>query len=130
MQWFLGERTTDGVKVFVVDTSSSSQRELTPDRLGFEWGYSGEGPSQLALAMLLEVTGDERIARKHCEDFKFNIVAKLHRLVFALDFYHIWQWIADKEKPATVFDEPPTTGHDSRADSQANINYLRSDDDL
>jgi Family of unknown function (DUF6166) len=41
---------------------------------GFEWGYSGSGPAQLALAILADCLGDdERAVRLH-QDFKFNVV--------------------------------------------------------
>lgn len=33
----------------------------SPD--GFEWGYSGSGPAQLALALCADVVGDERALR-------------------------------------------------------------------
>jgi hypothetical protein len=45
----------------------------SPD--GFSWGYSGSGPAQLALAILLDVTGDEGLASRHHQAFKFKYVA-------------------------------------------------------
>jgi len=45
----------------------------SPD--GFSWGYSGSGPAQLALAILLDVTGDEELASRHHQTFKFKFVA-------------------------------------------------------
>ena len=39
----------------------------SPD--GFEWGYGGSGPSQLALAILADATDDET-ALKHYQTFK------------------------------------------------------------
>jgi hypothetical protein len=41
---------------------------------GFEWGYSGSGPSQLALALLLD-NFDTDTALDHYHDYKFGIVA-------------------------------------------------------
>jgi len=43
----------------------------SPD--GFNWGYGGSGPAQLALAIMLKLTG------KHdgYQDFKFRFVAGL-----------------------------------------------------
>ena len=40
----------------------------SPD--GFEWGYSGSGPAQLALALLLDATGDKIAALKYHQEFK------------------------------------------------------------
>ena len=37
---------------------------------GFEWGYLGSGPSQLALALLLDVTGDANTALQWYQFFK------------------------------------------------------------
>ncbi len=58
--------------------SLSPERSLdvvnhSPD--GFQWGYSGSGPSQTALALLLDATNDPDIAWKYHEDFKRDHVA-------------------------------------------------------
>lgn len=42
---------------------------------GFAWGYSGSGPAQLALALLLDRTGDPDAALKHYQRLKRDIVA-------------------------------------------------------
>ena len=47
----------------------------SPD--GFEWGYGGSGPAQLALAILADYLGDGREALKIYQDFKFEVVAGL-----------------------------------------------------
>ncbi len=44
---------------------------------GFEWGYGGSGPAQLALALLADHLGnDEEAVRLH-QDFKHAVVAAL-----------------------------------------------------
>lgn len=43
---------------------------------GFAWGYGGSGPSQLALALLLQVT-DVRTAIEHYQAFKFAKIARM-----------------------------------------------------
>jgi len=62
------------------------QEQLTPDRSlalvnhspsGFEWGYGGSGPAQLALALLLDYTGDEAFALDHYQEFKTEVVSQL-----------------------------------------------------
>lgn len=45
----------------------------SPD--GFNWGYSGSGPAQLALAILLDQLNDETAAQKYYQQFKFRIVS-------------------------------------------------------
>lgn len=42
---------------------SQALRNHSPD--GFEWGYAGSGPSQLALAILLDFTGDKELTLNH-----------------------------------------------------------------
>ena len=43
---------------------------------GFEWGYLGSGPAQLALALLLDFTGDRRLSERMYQDFKCRVVAR------------------------------------------------------
>lgn len=44
---------------------------------GFAWGYSGSGPAQLALALLLDVLdNDDRAVRLH-QRFKSRVIARL-----------------------------------------------------
>ncbi|WP_080508264.1 DUF6166 domain-containing protein [Haloparvum sedimenti] len=59
---------------------------LTPDRSlelanhspsGFEWGYGGSGPAQLALALLLDYTDDEDVALAEYMAFKNEVVSRL-----------------------------------------------------
>ena len=42
---------------------------------GFEWGYEGSGPAQLALAILCDATGDAELSLKVYQKFKRQIVA-------------------------------------------------------
>lgn|SRR5579885_1943873 len=42
---------------------------------GFAWGYSGSGPAQLALAILVDALGDERWAERLHHEFKRRVVA-------------------------------------------------------
>jgi len=44
---------------------------------GFEWGYSGSGPAQLALAILADHLGDDQEAVRLHDDFKRAVVANL-----------------------------------------------------
>ena len=46
----------------------------SPD--GFQWGYQGSGPSQLAAAILNEVTEDPEITREYYELFKHDHVSQ------------------------------------------------------
>jgi Family of unknown function (DUF6166) len=42
---------------------------------GFSWGYGGSGPAQLALALLADALGDDDLAARLHQDFKFKVVA-------------------------------------------------------
>lgn len=50
-------------------------RNHSPD--GFSWGYSGSGPAQLALAILLRAGVPPEVARLHYQDFKQKFIAPL-----------------------------------------------------
>lgn len=62
------------------------KRIITPDRslkvdnhspTGFEFGYGGSGPAQLALAILLDFTNDKNIALALHQDFKWKFIAPM-----------------------------------------------------
>jgi hypothetical protein len=61
-----GERLDPGPSLAIAKHS--------PD--GFNWGYAGSGPAQLALAILLKYL-KPHIARQHYQSFKFEIITKL-----------------------------------------------------
>ena len=75
-------------EVLIIDENCSA-RILKPERSqavknhspdGFNWGYAGSGPAQLAqlaLAILLEVTDDEVKALAHYHDFERQVIASI-----------------------------------------------------
>ena len=62
----------DGEKTELSPAASLRLRNHSPD--GFQWGYSGSGPAQLALALLLDVTSNPDLTRAHYQQFKFDKV--------------------------------------------------------
>jgi hypothetical protein len=44
---------------------------------GFNWGYGGSGPAQLALALLLDVNGNPDTALSYHQKFKWEKIATL-----------------------------------------------------
>jgi len=66
-------------------------RRHSPD--GFNWGYGGSGPAQLALALLLEETGADEAQRRY-QSFKFGVIAGLQRESWTLDSAAIQDWLA------------------------------------
>jgi hypothetical protein len=54
-------------------------RNHSPD--GFQFGYGGSGPSQLALALLAHATGDDALAIRLYHRLKWDVIAKLDQRV-------------------------------------------------
>lgn len=73
---YRGDRTIDGVIVRIGDAPLAERYEVRrfTDR-GFEWSYEGDGPRQLALALLLDHLGDREAALAACERFMTRVVA-------------------------------------------------------
>lgn len=63
---------------------------------GFEWGYLGSGPAQLALAILIDYTGDEDLALARYQTFKAEIVAHFQD-EWVLHGQAIDTWLKGKE---------------------------------
>lgn len=61
---------------------------------GFEWGFQGSGPAQLALALLLDHTGDRVKAQSHHQRFKADVVARWRDMQWRLDPNEIDAWLA------------------------------------
>lgn len=78
-KWNTRQIWIDGNELF--PQKSQQIRNHSPD--GFNWGYGGSGPAQLALAILLEVAADKNIALANYQDFKWNIIAALPQNDFA-----------------------------------------------
>jgi hypothetical protein len=76
MKRYTGERTIDGLKVMVdgrpLDPAYGVRR-LTDK--GFEWGYEGTAPAQLALAILADHCGDPARALARYQGFTARVVA-------------------------------------------------------
>ena len=88
MRTYTGRRVAGNTVVTVTDAGG---RRPLPLRLevrnhsptGFEWGYGGSGPAQLALALVLDYfetfheDGDENAAMIMYQAFKFAVVGRL-----------------------------------------------------
>lgn len=82
MKTYTGERTEHGCAVVVSDGDGC--RGLDPrfdlrnhSPSGFEWGYGGSGPAQLALALAADVLGDDDAALDVYQRLKFRVVGRL-----------------------------------------------------
>jgi hypothetical protein len=66
-------------------------RRHSPD--GFEWGYCGSGPAQLALALLCDATGNDELAKDLYQRYKFKFVAGWVGDTFLTSDVEIMRWV-------------------------------------
>lgn len=101
---------TGGCDVYVEDTESGDRHELDP-RLnmvnhspdGFQWGYSGSGPAQLAFAILMELYDDEEIAHEHYQEFKDDVISSLTGGEdFLLSQGEVYEWMEKRKQRGDV----------------------------
>ena len=85
--------TVDGRPLY--PQRSQKLHNHSPD--GFNWGYGGSGPAQLALAILLDFTDDPELSLRHYQVFKSLFVEKMsHNWEVSGDV--IRQWIEELEE--------------------------------
>ncbi|MCI0438731.1 MAG: DUF6166 domain-containing protein [Chloroflexi bacterium] len=65
---------------------------------GFEWGYGNNGPAQLALAILADVTGSDDYALRYHHWFKLDVISRLPFGDWKLTEREIMAWI-DEHHP-------------------------------
>ena len=63
---------------------------------GFEWGYSGSGPAQTSLAVLLDLGVSREDAARHYQDFKSEFIATQPRHVLHVPISHVWAWAKER----------------------------------
>ena len=78
MKTYEGRREGHAVLVTVNSCPLNPRLDLwNHSPTGFEWGYSGSGPAQLALAILADHLSDDRQALDIYQRFKWEVVAEL-----------------------------------------------------
>jgi hypothetical protein len=78
MTTYEGKRTIDGLVVTVDGRRLDEHYEVKRfTKYGFEWTYEGESPQQLALAILVDHTGDKERAIRLSEPFMKFVIANL-----------------------------------------------------
>jgi hypothetical protein len=101
-----GERVTDDAGRILGQRVTVNGRVLSPDRSrkvfdhspdGFEWGYGGSGPAQLALALILDATGSPVLARRAYQWFKWATVACWGR-AWTITAGEIFEWLRQWER--------------------------------
>jgi hypothetical protein len=74
---YIIQRTPQGVVCMVNGTPLPLRLDLwNHSPTGFEFGYGGSGPAQLALAILADCCGDELAVTYH-QPFKWAVIARL-----------------------------------------------------
>lgn len=69
----------------------------SPD--GFNWGYGGSGPAQLALAILADFTCSVWFAESHYQEFKSDIVARVQSSRFEVAAEAVLAWTGPRLAP-------------------------------
>jgi hypothetical protein len=92
------------VRTLVTEAASLRIRNHSPD--GFEFGYGGSGPSQLALAILLDATEDADLAERHYQDFKWHAVARWQGDGVEISVEEILRFLGEAEQTDAAFDVP------------------------
>lgn len=60
---------------------------------GFQWGYAGSGPAQLALALIANSTGDDELALRVYQQFKAEYIALIRDDNWSISAGEIVGWI-------------------------------------
>lgn len=99
---YIGHRSATGCSVVALHSGPKpgmTHEEPLDPRLdlisksptGLDWGYSGSGPAQLALAILAHCVGDQ-LALKHFQAFKLRYVSRFE--------HDHWTMTADEVRSA------------------------------
>lgn len=98
-----GSPLNDTITV-TVKFADGVQRPLSPrfdlanhSPTGFEWGYGGSGPAQLALAILAHALQDDARAKQLYQRFKFARVAGFAKEGWAMTEAEVLAWVAKEE---------------------------------
>ena len=79
MKTYTGRRLPDSCEVTVNGQPLKPRLDLwNHSPTGFDWGYEGSGPAQLALALLADALNDTIALQLH-QRFKREVVARLPR---------------------------------------------------
>lgn len=88
--------------VFMMDLETGERHDLelrldlaNHSPTGFEWGYLGSGPAQLALAILADFTNDET-ALSYYQYFKERFIAPIDADHFDIEGQAILDWLKER----------------------------------
>ncbi len=101
MQDIILKRTPDGPSV----TGLVGPRRISHSPTGYEWGYGGDGPADLALNILLELHGGEQFAQRYHQAFKWDVISLVPREGGTISFEMVWLWSTEREVGAEAMAE-------------------------
>jgi hypothetical protein len=94
MKTYSGRRIGGQVEVLVDGNPLPLGLDLfTHSPTGFEYGYTGSGSAQLALAILRDYLKDDTLALNLYQKFKFDVIASLHEDSFEFTSSIIDSWL-------------------------------------
>lgn len=98
---YRGERLTGPNGEAIGVRVTANDRLLIPfaDRGGFEWGYGGAGPVQLAHALVLDATGEEELATRWAHWFMWATVFQWGE-TWEISGTEVRKWISRFQRPA------------------------------
>jgi hypothetical protein len=109
---YVGVRDEGGLSVFMDGTLLSPRKSRLVHRHSerFEWGYTGAGPAQLALAVLIEECGPEEAARRY-RRYRRDVISSLHTERWTFTSHEVQRWLqGDRER------HPLNESHESVVD--------------
>lgn len=102
MKVYVGKRTNGNVVITIngdVELSPEPSYKLrNHSPTGFEYGYRGSGPTQLALALLLDCTGNATTALDYYIDFRDEFINQFAYDGFVIIEMQILMWVEEKKK--------------------------------
>lgn len=99
MKTYHGLRTSHGETYVTVRLNGDRPRPLfhrmRHSPTGFEWGYGGSGPADLAFSILWDLLG-ETTANRFYQDFKWAFIAPADRERVEISEEEIRTWLAKR----------------------------------
>ncbi len=105
---FKGHKTLLGSRyVTYGEVELPTMYELFPQsKDGFDWGYNGSGPTQLAFSMLYQLTNLE-FAKENASKFTNDVIRSLTSRDWLLSAADVFEWI-EKNTEASIVEAPQT----------------------
>lgn len=95
---YIGRRAAGAGEVSVVVQTETDTQALrlygVHSPSGFEWGYGGSGPSELAYCILADLMGLRYAQMQHMQ-FKWDVTAKLPHDAWRLTEAEVRAWVAE-----------------------------------